>query len=154
MRTPLTLIVITLLALPLGACQTWKFDAGRELVESELAWAEALAAHDWETLDQILAAEFRLTFVELPDFIPPGAPPELPRQEWLDNTRQMTFGNVVADSMNIRYHGRNVATVRLEMTLEDWRFNGNLIPPDYDLTDVWVRRDGRWQVINRISEPK
>lgn len=148
-----SLASLVALATLLPACQSWKFDAVRQVVDREHEWAESMQAHDFAALDDILAEEFRLTFVEAPDFIPPGAPPELPRQAWLDNTRQMTFGSIDMSNLNVYFHGRNVATVRMDMTLEDWRFNGELIPPDYELTDIWVRRDGRWQVVNRVSEP-
>jgi hypothetical protein len=65
----------------------------------------------------------------------------------------MTFGPIEMDRLRVSMQGENVATVRMRMTLHDWFWGEDPIPAEYDLTDVWVRRDGRWQVINRISEP-
>lgn len=120
-------------------------DLHATLMDREREWADAMSAHDFERLNDILAEEFRLSFVDFP-----GA---LPREGWLANLRGMTFGPIDMKHSTITMHGENVATVRMRMTLQDWRFGDDLFPPDYDLTDIWVLRDGRWQVINRISEP-
>ncbi len=109
-----------------------------------------MRGHDFAALEGILAAEFRLTFVESSDR--PGKP-EVTREQWLENLKQMTFGPVEMRGMRVTMQGERVAAVRMRMTLEEWKFGDSLIPPEYDLTDVWVHRDGRWQVVNRISEP-
>ena len=120
------------------------------LREREQAWIDAARRHEYDALEQILAAEFRLTFVFLMDR--PGKP-EVTREQWLENIEHMTFGLVEMHDQRVVMHGENVATVRMRMTLHDWMMFDNQLPPDYDLTDVWVFRDDRWQVINRISEP-
>ncbi len=120
------------------------------LLEREQAWTDAMRHHDYDALEQILAAEFRLTFVILMDR--PGKP-EITREQWLENMEHMTFGLVEMHDQRVVMHGENVATVRMRMILHDWMIFDNQLPPDYDLTDVWAFRDNRWQVINRISEP-
>ena len=121
-----------------------------DLLRREAELTDAARSHDDTALDQILAPEFRLTFVRLTDM--PGKP-EITRERWLENLRSMTFGPVEMQDQIVTMQGENVATVRMNMVLHDWRMLGNLIPPNYDLTDIWVRRDGRWQLVNRISEP-
>jgi len=46
----------------------------------------------------------------------------------------------------------NVAVVRARHTITNWRIGDRAAPPDYRVTDSWVRRDGRWQLISRVSE--
>jgi hypothetical protein len=65
----------------------------------------------------------------------------------------MTFGPIEMERMRVSMQGENVAAVRMRMTLHDWDWGTDLFPPECGVTDIWVRRDGRWQVINRISEP-
>jgi len=116
-----------------------------EVKAMETTWARAMTMHDYEALDRILGEEFRLHFVDRP-----GA---LPREAWLANLENMTFGPVSMADQEVTMQGENVAVVRMRMTLVDWMWGENRIPPKNDLTDTWVLRDGRWQVVSRISEP-
>jgi len=136
-----------------AACATGPKDPSIEgaragVLEREQAWADAIRARDTEALRGILAGEFRLTFVDLP-----GAPPEVTREQWLGNLAVMSFGPVTMSDQRVTMHGDNVATVRMRMVLEEWTVPDRTLPPVYDLTDTWVLRDGRWQVVSRISEP-
>ncbi len=40
----------------------------------------------------------------------------------------------------------------MQAKFKDWRIDGTLLAEDYFVTDVFVKRDGCWQVVNRISE--
>lgn len=126
-------------------------DTVAAILEREQAWADAMRGHDLETLHNIMGTDFRLASVEPPPFAQ-GDSPGLPRAMWLENLRFMTFGPITMQHQRVTLHGDNVATVRMRMTLEQWRFHDALLPPVYDLLDTWVYRDGRWQVIGRISE--
>jgi hypothetical protein len=125
--------------------------AAADILSREHAWAEAMRHHDMTALEEILATEFRLSFVDVSKG-PPGKP-EVPRELWLSNLEQMTFGPVEMIGMHVSMQGEHVATVRMRMELHDWKWGEHVIPPSYDVTDIWVRRDGRWQAVNRISEP-
>lgn len=148
------LITAACLALPLvvgcavGAKDPSAAAARAGVLERESEWAEAMRAHDTATLDGVLAQEFRLSFVDTP-----GAPPQITREEWLENLSVMTFGPVTMSDQRVTMQGENVATVRMRMVLEEWTVPGGTLPPVYDLTDTWVLREGRWQVVSRISEP-
>jgi hypothetical protein len=49
--------------------------------------------------------------------------------------------------------GSGTAIVRMRRKLDE-RTVGDLIrPPTYEVTDVWVRREGCWQVVRRVREP-
>jgi len=115
----------------------------------EQAWTDAMRAHNYAQLETILAEEFRLSMVKKLDR--PGKP-EITREMWLGNLENMSFGPVTMLDMHVTMHGNNRAIVEMHMTLKDWTMFGNPLPADYDLTDVWVRREGRWRVVARISE--
>jgi len=117
------------------------------MLERERLWITAMCDHDEATLQQLLADEFVLTFTDMS-----GAPGAVPRAQWFDNLRHMTFGAVRIDAPSVTMHGDAVATVRMRMHLQEWKVQDHALPPLYDLLDVWVRRAGRWQVVMRISE--
>ena len=143
--------VMVALALNLGACAGGpQPDAGAELLDREQAWTDAMSDHDYDALDEILAPEYRLTFV--PDLGFPGKP-EVTREMWLENLAVMTFGPITMSQQRATLLGDNIAVVEMQMKLDQWQAAGQTLPPNYHLADIWVRRDGRWQVVNRISEP-
>ena len=142
------------LAIGVSGCESFgTAPRDRLLLEREAEWTRAMREHDLESLDDLLAAEFRLTFVGT--FAgPPGGKPEIDRQQWLANLAGMTFGAIEMQDEQVTRFGHDVAAVRMRMVLHDWRIGDHPLPADYDLTDVWVHRDGRWQIVNRISEPR
>lgn len=118
-----------------------------ELLELEHAWAKALQAGERNVLDGLLAAEFRLSFVT-----GARAPGTVERAGWFANLERMSFGKFeLSDPREERFG--NVGVIHLEACFNDWLLDGQLLSPRYRITDVWIRRDGMWQVINRISEP-
>lgn len=154
------ILILTVTAIALSGCQSAGHVSsindqvssrdGSVLLEREQEWTDAMRNHDFDSLEQIMAAEFRLTFVLLMDR--PGKP-ETTRERWLENLKHMTVGNIEMHDQHVTMQGESVAVVRMRMTLHDWKIFDHQLGPDYDLTDIWVLRDGRWQVINRISEP-
>lgn len=154
MRTPICRLVLALSLASLTGCasqsgalrvRTASPELRETLQERERAWADAMSSHDYESLGKIMGEDFRLSFA--------GFPVVVPREEWLENLKAMSFGPISMDKTTVTMHGDAVATVRMHMTLVDWTVAGNPLPPNYHLTDIWVLRDDRWQVVNRISEP-
>ncbi len=117
------------------------------LLKLEYAWAEAFNVHDRVFLDSLLAAEFRLSFVD-----DERAPLTFSRESWFENLKRMTFGAFTMYESQEEIFGK-VGVIHLKVRFDDWAIDGNLLPAEYTITDVFVHRDGRWQVINRISEP-
>jgi ketosteroid isomerase-like protein len=115
------------------------------LIEREHEWTDAMRTHNYESLNQILAQEFQLSFVAFS-----GA---LPREGWLANLKSMSFGPITMTDMQVNILSPASATVSMHMHLEDWKRADETVPPNYQLTDVWVLRDGRWQAKARISHP-
>ena len=113
----------------------------------EQRWMDALAAKDRATLEELLASEFSIIGV--------GSTPQdltTDRQSWLDVGLKRPFPKHAVSNVTVTMLG-DVAVVQhvltgdyppQSMTAE----GGNLT---FLITDVWVRRAGRWQVVTRHS---
>ena len=115
-----------------------------EITAAEHAWARGIIEADTVALSRLLAPEFVLVG-------PDGATnPPFPRAAWMANvaTRQVYTDSVVIDSLRITGTADSaVATMRYF-----WRpiVRGERMPDDWtSLKDTWVRRDGRWQAVQR-----
>jgi hypothetical protein len=142
------------LAIALSGCSS----KHHEVIEREYAWTEAMRAKDTDALLEIMAPDFRLTFEEIPEFmltVDNGQPvPGTPRWRWLANLEGMSFGPVEIHDIETVEIADDLVAVNMRMYLYDWReASGETIPPFYDLTDVWLNRDGQWRVITRYSRP-
>lgn len=112
-----------------------------ELIELQNAWMDAWRRQDRVRLDEILAPEFTLTSARTDRLVD--------RAEWLsllDSVRNESFAysdfriDVFGDAAIVRSRLSQVATVG------DQRWDAI-----FALTDVWIRREGRWQVVARHS---
>jgi hypothetical protein len=121
-------------------------EMANELLQLEQDWIQALKALDREALKRLLAPEFRLSFS-----VDPRAPRVISREEWFENLDKMSFSGADILDFEEVFLG-NVGVFQMRARFNDWRFEGNLLPALYTVTDVFVHRKGRWQVINRISE--
>ena len=113
----------------------------RDIERVATEWMTAVVARDAATLDRVLADEFRLAS-SLGAFVD--------RAAWL----RMALHEVEAESfaysdVTVRAYG-DVAVMQSR-----WRQRARLRGKDWSgeglLTDVWVWRDGRWQVVARHS---
>jgi hypothetical protein len=118
-----------------------------ELLALEHEWARACQSLDRGVLDRILAQEFRLSFVT-----DPRAPKTLPRENWFSMLDRMSLGGYEILSHQEVEFGE-VGVIHTLLRFNQWTLDGKPLPPEYRVTDVFIRRDGRWQCINRISEP-
>ncbi len=112
-----------------------------ELIELQNAWMDAWRRQDRVRLEQILAPEFTLTSARTDRLVD--------RAEWLsllDTVRNESFEysdfriDVFGDAAVVRSKLSQVATVG------EQRWDAT-----FALTDVWIRRGGRWQVVARHS---
>ena len=118
------------------------------LLQLEHDWASAFRDTDHRFLESLLASEFRLSFVD-----DVRAPKTLSRADWFANLDRMTFGDYEI------YHSKEVifgkvGFLHMDVRFDDWTFDGNPLPSDYTVNDIYDYRENRWQVTNRISEPK
>ena len=140
MRSALIFIAVGLtLATPAKA------DVVSDIVLLEEEWANAFRAGDFETVDRIVAPEFTLVRIEQ------GEAEFTPRDRWFANARRIRF-----DRYETRVLGSTVAGDSAVVTVEgSWTISrgDQSRTEDFVVTDTWVRRDGRWQVMFRHSSP-
>jgi len=142
MRT-VTLIALALL---LPACNArWKVDAAADVLHEHQAWTQALREHNSVALERILAPEFRIAF-------PEGGIAPVSRDQYLADAERAEFDALESGNVNLKYAGRDIVISRMGMTYENLAFDGAPRPGDHTVTDTWVRRDGRWIPIQRITE--
>ena len=119
-------------------------DADRaELLELSEAWMRAVQERDAETLERLVAPEFRFMAIHL-------APEPMSREQWMTAARTgyviTSFSFLEADVVVCGdtgiVHSRYSQIASLEMTD---------LTNVFRLTDVWARRDGVWQVLARHS---
>jgi hypothetical protein len=120
---------------------------GGPLLELEYEWIRAFHDKDRSFLESLLAAEFRLSFVD-----DERSPNTFSRESWFGHLDRMTFGESTIFEPKEIIFGK-VGVIRFNTSFADWTIDGHLLPSEYSVTDVFVYRDSRWQVTNRISEP-
>lgn len=103
-------------------------------------WMEAVQHRDTSTLDHILGEEYIYTA---------SGQGRWTRQGWLETVPVYEIHSFEFPHIDVRVYGdvavavceyRQTATVR-----------GEVRSGDFLITDVWVKRDGRWQVVARSS---
>lgn len=114
-----------------------------ELIELQNAWMDAWRRGDEPRLREIIGDEFTLTSARSDRL--------MDKSEWL---ALATGGRVVAESFDYRDfrvqpYGE-VAIVKSRMR-QKATVDGAPWDAEFMLTDVWIRRDGRWQVVARHS---
>lgn len=114
--------------------------AEQEIRDAQQRWGEAVRSKDEPALDEILADEYvlisaRLGFVDREGWLAMARDYDIEEFEYVDSDVHVYGGAAVSNS---RY--RQKAT-----------FRGEDLSTVFYLTDVWVRRDRRWQVVTRHS---
>lgn len=115
----------------------------QELVKLENEWARAWQLPDPAALESLLADDFTLTSTRSKGEL-------VNKRQYIDSTLKLVRGEsysfeklqvrIYGDTAVINAHFQQVAT-----------FAGSDWSGDFLLTDVWVKRGGRWQVVARHS---
>jgi ketosteroid isomerase-like protein len=117
-----------------------------EITRLEEQWGQAFVTRDFNFLEQIIAPEYRLVGSS-----PDGKYDITRRAEWMKNSRAFrTYAfavetvdiNRVADTAVVSAQGVWTVSRRPGEAPRAMRFF---------VTDTWVNRSGRWQVIHRYS---
>lgn len=133
-------------SVPLASTSPAALRADSEAIRAlEQQWGQAFLQRDSAALERIVAPEFRLMRAEN------GTVLFTPRDRWFANAQRMTFQEYEVQVTDVLVSGDTaVATVegrwkigRADRTREE----------RFILSDTWVRRDGRWQVVYRHSTP-
>jgi hypothetical protein len=111
----------------------------------EREWRDSLCAKDIERLRSLIHPRFTLIGTRS------TGPFTLSREEWLGAVQKRELVNIDLDIKDaVVLDDVMVGTVEAR-----WRVSylGREIEDCVLLTDVWVREDGRWQVVRRHSSP-
>lgn len=102
------------------------------------AWSEAIERRDVEAADRILGAEYSL--------MAPGFG-EVPRAAWLAFLPQYVVHSYEFTDVKVHVYGD--AAVMRSRYKQSATVGGKDRSGEMLVTDVWVKRDGRWQVVAR-----
>lgn len=113
------------------------------LAKLEDEWMEAMQRRDAERLEELVAPEFRFTAIHL-------SPEPMTREAWIGAALGgYHISSYYFDEMEIDIAG-DTAVVHANYS-QIASFDGRNLSHMFRLTDVWARRDGRWQVVVRHS---
>jgi ketosteroid isomerase-like protein len=119
--------------------------SGRKLEQLEHQWVEAVRDRDLETLERVLGEEFTLTTGR------PGNEVRS-RAEYMEIVRdRYVIESFEFTELEVRTYG-HVAIVRSRYR-QTGSMDGAERNQTYLMTDVWVRRAGRWQAVTRHVSP-
>jgi hypothetical protein len=121
--------------------QSAKDSAQSEITQLSNEWNNAIVNRDSLVLDKILGPEYSLN----------GS---VSRTVWMNNTLHHIITDTlkIVSPLNIAFYGQ---AVKCEGTYF-WKaaFDGKpRINAEYLVTDIWIKRNGQWQVILRLSRP-
>ena len=118
-------------------------DDRAELAKLEVEWMARMQARDMERLEELVAEGFRFTAIHL-------NPEPMTREQWMGAAREgYTIVSFAFESMDIDLFGdTSVIHARYSQVAN---FEATNLSNVFQLTDVWARHDGRWQVVARHS---
>ena len=113
--------------------------------ELEYQWRDALIAKDETSLRRLIHPQFRLVGIRSTGSV------AVDLEQWIEALKRMDIASLeVRITECVALESTMVATVDAQWRV---RYLGQLIDERVLLTDVWVREDGRWQVLRRHSSP-
>lgn len=114
--------------------------AQQELITLSEQWNDALARKDMAALERFLAADFYVSAA--------GALRKTERSVWLKNVEEMDWNALKYRNIKVDVYGdAAVMTALIDFKVTNrW---GIPISTDTQVTDVWTRRNGQWQVAAR-----
>ena len=143
-RLVLVCAVLAVLSAASTAAAQARPDATDEqtLVELERAWNDAFYKKDIDFLDSILAEEFVATYDD-------GTLGDRNRELELSASFNQRVISATQEDFTVRVYG-DAAVVWFTLRLVGLR-QGQRAQVAFRYTDVWVRRDGRWQCVSTQS---
>lgn len=145
------LSVLSLIVVLLSACKTDKKSSiepqklpneqvKQQILEAQKRWMEAAIRKDEPVLRNILGNEYhliagRLGFVDKDGWLAMGTDYTIEEFEYIESDIHV-YGNMAVS--NSRYRQKAI-------------YKGRGRSGEFYLTDIWVMRDGRWQVVTRHS---
>lgn len=120
-------------------------DTFRVIEALEAEWSDALCSKDLARLSELVHPDFVLIGMRS------AGPFLMHRDDWLEAIKRR---DVVGIDLEI-HDATATDTMMVGTVFAKWRLKylGREIEDCVVLTDVWVKADGRWQVIRRHSTP-
>jgi ketosteroid isomerase-like protein len=121
-------------------------DANCDLIDAlEIEWRDALLSRDIDRLRSLIHPRFVLIGTRA------AGPFIINREEWLAAVQQR---EIVSIDLDVR-DAYACEDVMVGTVAARWRvkYLGGEIEDCVLLTDVWIKEDGRWQVVRRHSSP-
>ena len=118
-------------------------DDRAELARHEQAWMQAVEDRDMDTLERLVAPEFRFMAVHL-------YPEPMTRAQWMEAAREgYTIVSFAFETMDIEVSGdTGIIHSRYSQVASYQHVSLSNV---FRLTDVWTRADGQWRVMARHS---
>ena len=121
-------------------------DTAADIRAQEAAWEQAFKTGNHAFLRSLLAPEFRLMRVEN------GKVLMTSRAQWFANLGSYTFHEFEARVVDVAAAG-NTAVATVEGHWKVGMKGRGIREKNFILSDTWVRRRGKWQVLYRHSTP-
>jgi ketosteroid isomerase-like protein len=114
-----------------------------ELARLENEWMSAMQARDMDRLEELVADGFRFTAIHL-------SPEPFSREQWMGAAREgYTIVSFAYEQMDVDIFGdTGVIHARFSQIAS---FESTNLSNLFQLSDIWARRDGQWQVVARHS---
>ena len=112
----------------------------------EQQWGQAFVKRDFAFIERIIAPEYRLA-VAAPD----GRVSLTYRDEWMRNSRVFEHQAFAVDVIEVATAGDTAVALAQGLWTVKMRPDRPAQALRFVVTDTWVRRKGRWQVIYRYS---
>ena len=118
-------------------------DDREQLAQLQRDWMQAVADRDMDRLEEIVAPGYRFTAIHL-------NPEPMTREQWMDAAREgYTIVSFAYEHMDVDIFGDTGVIHARYSQMASW--DQNNLSNVFRLTDVWSRRDGKWQVVVRHS---
>jgi ketosteroid isomerase-like protein len=114
----------------------------QQFVGLEQDWMKAVAVHDQDALKRFMADEFTLTSAYSSGDL-------VTKDQFIKNVQSVNQKEISFHDASVKIYG-DVAVLKARIT-DNYIMNGEDRSGDYLITDVWVKRDGQWQVVTRHS---
>jgi ketosteroid isomerase-like protein len=114
-----------------------------ELARLDEEWMSAMQKRDMDRLEELVAPGFRFTAIHL-------SPEPFSREQWLGAAREgYTIVSFAFEHMDVDVFGdTGVIHARFSQIAN---YEATNLSNVFLLTDIWARRDGKWQVVARHS---
>ena len=120
--------------------------ATAEIARLEQQWGEAFVKRDFAFIDRIVAPEYRLVGAD-----DDGSHGITLRGEWMKNARRFVHHAFTVETVDVNRAGDTAIASAKGLWTVSFREGAPPTTIRFFVTDTWLRRDGKWQVIHRYS---